>query len=598
MMARPVNPAAQAATDAARANVMSLNEGLPKELLRPISAESQAATDAARASVSKMSGGLVSSAATPNAVEQGVAAMNNWRTTGLDEQGNILTNEQRIARHQAEKNAATYAQSAEGNQALATRNTQYTMPGEPNRTLALRGDRTLATNEPLPAPTDKTLALRGDRTLATNEALAQEALSGNKGIGAVLKGVGRKAIPFVGDAIQGYVYGKEGDSVGRGIAAGLGSLGGRLIGGAAGTAVAPGPGTFVGEVGGSFAGAEGGARLYDRVFGGPKPPAQDQVRDDEPVLVPAPAAAPEEPQRDTRTNQEKFNDAIQNARSSQWEAQEQKFKEAGTPEHYARFRAEVEAKRALESAMGAGVSQDPIVNARTARIMVDSANRLGEATGQDPSTLIPAADPRFPNPVEDTAREVIRRNQSGAREMTPGEAAMYVLSSTPSQYRSPIQEELQNRSITNIAPAEKATEREERAIDRDLSRKQSALDRQASREATLLNGEETRKVQKEANRLAAVQNQLKGIENQIADLSKNPTLAKANEARIKNLNKRYDTLLQMDDRGVNLPQESPEEATQDSAPKKPDASTLKVGDIIQTPRGPGRWDGKKLMPIT
>ena len=83
--------------------------------------------------------------------------------------------------------------------------------------------------------------------------------------------MGLKALPIVGDIAQGYMYGKANHSIGRGIAAGLGSFGGRLGGAAAGTVVAPGVGTAVGEIGGSVAGAYGGAKLYDAISGAGKP---------------------------------------------------------------------------------------------------------------------------------------------------------------------------------------------------------------------------------------------------------------------------------------------------------------------------------------
>lgn len=589
MMTRPPAPAAQSAMDAARANASGLSGGLPKELLRPISPDVQATIDAARANVSKMSGGLVSAAATPDAVEKGVSAMNDWRVTGRDEQGNILTNEERIARHQAEKNVATRAQSIEGNQALATRNTQHTMPGEPDRTLALREDRSLA-------------SVPEKGAASSTEAMAQEALSGNKGVGAVLKGVGRKAIPFVGDVAQGYLYGKEGNSVGRGIAAGLGSLGGRLIGGAAGTAVAPGVGTFVGEVGGSFAGAEGGARLYDRVFGGPKPPVQEKVEDAAPAPVAAPAA--QEPPRDTRTNQEKIDDVIWNARSKQWAEQEQKFKEAQTPEHHARFRAEVEAKRALESAQGAGVSQDPIVNARTARIMADSAERLGKATGQDPATLIPAADPRFSNPVEDTAREILQRKAQNLGGMNQSEAVANALLAAPNQYGSPIQESAQKNAIQAFAPAQTAEKAEATKQYRDST--------QAAQEAALKLRTQNAMEQRDkvgattsANLIKGLQSRLDRVDRDIAkytedlgDLGKKAGAAK----NLDTLNKKKASIQADLDRAQGLEPEEVDSGTDtvNNTPQSANAPTkdsMKPGQVVVGKDGKSyKWTGTGFVP--
>jgi hypothetical protein len=586
MMARPVAPAAQSAMDAARANAMGLSGGLPKELLRPVSPDVQATIDAARANVSKMSGGLVSSAATPDAVGRGVSAMNDWRNTGLDEQGNVLSNEERVARHKAEMDAATRARSVEGNQALATRNTQHTLPGEPDRTLALRGDRTLAT-----------VPERG--AASSTEALAQEALSGNKGVGAILKGVGRKAIPFVGDVAQGYVYGKEGNSVGRGIAAGLGSLGGRLIGGAAGTLVTPGVGTFVGEVGGSFAGAEGGARLYDRVFGGPKPPIQEKVEDAAPA--PAAAPAPEEPPRDIRTNQEKFDDAIWNARSKQWADQEQKFKEAGTPEHQARFRAEVEAKRALESAQGAGVSQDPIANARTARIMADSAERLGKATGQDPATLIPAADPRFSNPVEDTAREILQRKAQNLGGMSQSEAVANALIAAPNQYRSPIQDEAQKNAIQAFAPAERVNEAQAQNEDRDLARMQVNENARLQRESTEQTRQDAIAAGQERTKATLIGRQLASIQQQISKLSPNPSAAKMNAPRIAELQAQYKEMAKMDTTGIfggeDVDSESDSGNITPQPTNAPTKESMKPGQTVVGKDGKTyRWTGTGFVP--
>ena len=585
-MARPVAPAAQSAMDAARANAMGLSGGLPKELLRPVSPDVQATIDAARANVSKMSGGLVSSAATPDAVGRGVSAMNDWRNTGLDEQGNVLSNEERVARHKAEMDAATRARSVEGNQALATRNTQHTLPGEPDRTLALRGDRTLAT-----------VPERG--AASSTEALAQEALSGNKGVGAILKGVGRKAIPFVGDVAQGYVYGKEGNSVGRGIAAGLGSLGGRLIGGAAGTLVTPGVGTFVGEVGGSFAGAEGGARLYDRVFGGPKPPIQEKVEDAAPA--PAAAPAPEEPPRDIRTNQEKFDDAIWNARSKQWADQEQKFKEAGTPEHQARFRAEVEAKRALESAQGAGVSQDPIANARTARIMADSAERLGKATGQDPATLIPAADPRFSNPVEDTAREILQRKAQNLGGMSQSEAVANALIAAPNQYRSPIQDEAQKNAIQAFAPAERVNEAQAQNEDRDLARMQVNENARLQRESTEQTRQDAIAAGQERTKATLIGRQLASIQQQISKLSPNPSAAKMNAPRIAELQAQYKEMAKMDTTGIfggeDVDSESDSGNITPQPTNAPTKESMKPGQTVVGKDGKTyRWTGTGFVP--
>ena len=109
------------------------------------------------------------------------------------------------------------------------------------------------------------------------------------GVGSRLMGAAGmvgKAVPFIGDAIQAAAYGMDPNSnastmgrIGRGVAAGLGSFGGRVLGGAGGTLVAPGVGTAVGSVTGSIGGAAGGAALYDSVFGEPEVAPMDEAQE-------------------------------------------------------------------------------------------------------------------------------------------------------------------------------------------------------------------------------------------------------------------------------------------------------------------------------
>lgn len=88
--------------------------------------------------------------------------------------------------------------------------------------------------------------------------------------------LGSKALPFVGDALVGTMYGMDPEkgSVGRGVAAGLGSFAGRTLGAAGGALTGPGAPVAVPvlSVGGSIAGAEGAAQLYDYLAGGETQP--------------------------------------------------------------------------------------------------------------------------------------------------------------------------------------------------------------------------------------------------------------------------------------------------------------------------------------
>lgn len=143
-----------------------------------------------------------------------------------------------------------------------------------------RGSSALA----LPAPAAPDLnAVRPSVVAPTGAApMASAGGVGSRLMGAA--GMVGKAVPFIGDAIQAAAYGMDPNSnastmgrIGRGVAAGLGSFGGRVGGGIAGTAVAPGVGTAVGSVGGSIAGAAGGAALYDSVFGEPEVAPRDEA---------------------------------------------------------------------------------------------------------------------------------------------------------------------------------------------------------------------------------------------------------------------------------------------------------------------------------
>lgn len=147
-----------------------------------------------------------------------------------------------------------------------------------NSALAIRPNAAPA-NIPSAAPAMKAADVLNVRTIpGTGGAAAAPALeAGAAGAGRAGAGVGSrlltaagavgKALPLVGDVLQGAIYGYEGGSIGRGVAAGLGSFGGRLAGAAGGTLVAPGVGTAVGSVGGSVGGAAGAAKLYDMATG-------------------------------------------------------------------------------------------------------------------------------------------------------------------------------------------------------------------------------------------------------------------------------------------------------------------------------------------
>lgn len=157
-------------------------------------------------------------------------------------------------------------------------------PSAASSSLAIRPNTAPSVVEPMPggAPAMKPAQVLNVRTIpGTGGASAAPMLEAGgagraAGVGSRLAGMGSmvgKALPFVGDVLQGVAYGMDPNSnastmgrIGRGVVAGLGSLGGRLAGAAGGTLVAPGVGTAVGSVGGSIGGAAGAAQLYDSLM--------------------------------------------------------------------------------------------------------------------------------------------------------------------------------------------------------------------------------------------------------------------------------------------------------------------------------------------
>jgi hypothetical protein len=148
-------------------------------------------------------------------------------------------------------------------------------PSTANSALAIRPNAAPAVVGPMPGgePAMKPAQVLNVRTIpGTGGATAPPMLGAGRAAAGAGSMLGR-AIPFVGDVLQGAAYGYEGGSVGRGVAAGLGSLAGRVVGTAGGALTAPvtGPvGPIAGGLGVSAAGAYGGAKLYDAVFGEPE----------------------------------------------------------------------------------------------------------------------------------------------------------------------------------------------------------------------------------------------------------------------------------------------------------------------------------------
>jgi hypothetical protein len=275
--------------------------------------------------------------------------------------------------------------------------------------------------------------------------------------------------------------------------------------------------------------------------------------------------------------------------------------EAGSLERYNRFRGGVEAKRAFEAVQGAGVSQDPIVNARTARIMADSAERLGKATGQDPATLIPAADPRFSNPVEDTAREILQRKAQNLGGMSQSEAVANALIAAPNQYRSPIQDEAQKNAIQAFAPAERVNEAQAQNEDRDLARMQVNENARLQRESTEQTRQDAIAAGQERTKATLISRQLTSIQQQISKLSPNPSAAKMNAPRIAELQAQYKEMAKMDTTGIFGGEDVDSESDSgDITPQPTNAPTkesMKPGQTVVGKDGKTyRWTGTGFVP--
>jgi hypothetical protein len=275
--------------------------------------------------------------------------------------------------------------------------------------------------------------------------------------------------------------------------------------------------------------------------------------------------------------------------------------EAGHVERFNKFKESVEAERALETAKNTGVSQDPIVNGRTARIMADSAERVGKATGKDPATLIPAADPRYPNPVEDIAREILQRKAQNLGGMSQSEAVANALIAAPNQYRSPIQNEAQKNAIQAFAPAEKVSEAQALNEDRDLTRVQADRNAAASRDLTERTRLDAITAGQEKTKAILIGRQLASIQQQISKLSPNPSAAKMNAPRIAELQAQYKEMAKMDTTGIFGGEDvDSDPATRDITPQPTNAPTkesMKPGQTVVGKDGKTyKWTGTGFVP--
>lgn len=278
---------------------------------------------------------------------------------------------------------------------------------------------------------------------------------------------------------------------------------------------------------------------------------------------------------------QRVDDILRN-RAIQAQAAMPEFEE-GHVERFQKFRDRVKAERDLEAAKGAGITNDPIANANTARAMEDAATRLGALTGKDPMSLLPELDPRYSNSVADTAREFLRARGQG-RPMTQAEAVAQNLISTPNQIGNPIQAQQQKSAIQAFAPSEKVQEVRDKAEDRDLSRELTDKNAQLAREVSQANHEQTIKAQQQSHADTKLANRLTAIDKEMANLSKTPALETINKKRIEALRGEYNRLAGLDESGIYA-QPQPEADAIPKVSSQEEYDKLPVGAKYTDPNG-------------
>jgi hypothetical protein len=404
-------------------------------------------------SASQMSGGIVEDAPKPNVMQNQVEEMRRISAGEPDAQGNYPTSQQRKTAFEGLRNQARQTVD----QAQGAAQGKFTMPAEPDRTLVRVGPE-VNTNP------DRTLALRPEAATPEAEAAASEALAGSKGIGALLKGAGKKSIPLVGDALYGYeAYKESGDPL-RGVVAGAGSLAGRTAAGLLG--IESGPADFIVQGLGGYGGQRLATGAYDKLTGY-KPKTAEQPAQQTPqapvAQTPAAPATPADDEDKQLSEMEAASYRVQ---------QNKEAAEKASLDRYHNFIDRVHAERNLESALGVGPSADPIANANAASDVAAAAMTRAKLEGGSAERFLPEADPRHHNPIMDMARQELRMASAG-KTLNPADRLAYGMAMTPVQYGNPLQAQADKHALTMFAPEMEANKT---AQQMDIAQSNQTLD--------------------------------------------------------------------------------------------------------------------------
>lgn len=137
-------------------------------------------------------------------------------------------------------------------------------------------------------------------------------------------------------------------------------------------------------------------------------------------------AAPSEEEKQQQARQQ-VEDNIQRRLFAERVQKEQEWRERTSPEATQQWFAQRRAEAGLRDALNRGGSRDPVVNAEKVQDIVDAANSASSATGRPVEELLPESGNRNVR----IAREVLARQASLGRSLTPQETGLLSLAMTP-----------------------------------------------------------------------------------------------------------------------------------------------------------------------
>lgn len=137
-------------------------------------------------------------------------------------------------------------------------------------------------------------------------------------------------------------------------------------------------------------------------------------------------AAPSEDEKQQQARQQ-VEDNIQRRLFAERVQKEQEWRERTSPEATQQWFAQRRAEASLRDALNSGGSRDPVVNAEKVQDIVDAANSASSATGRPIEDVLPETGNRNVR----IAREVLAREASLGRRLTPEQTGLLSLAMTP-----------------------------------------------------------------------------------------------------------------------------------------------------------------------